>query len=174
MAQIPLLVLSAVDAENALAPLVQPLCNPSSNQSNALTESSLQTISNVLRLAGATSWSRTPRIYSTLRIINKAHLVDAFISEGLSDASLPFSLQTLPKALRDPSARSQFIEAQKLVLTKGLDLEREAGRHRHFSDANEMPFSKLAELGKGGYGFVDRVLSTISCREYARKLIPRG
>jgi serine/threonine protein kinase len=33
---------------------------------------------------------------------------------------------------------------------------------------------KVGELGKGGFGYVDRVISTISHQDYARKLIPRG
>lgn len=40
--------------------------------------------------------------------------------------------------------------------------------------ASEVPFIKIGELKKGGYGYVDRVISTISRKEYARKLIPRG
>jgi serine/threonine protein kinase len=37
-----------------------------------------------------------------------------------------------------------------------------------------VPFIKLEELGKGACGYVDRVMSTISHQEYARKLIPRS
>jgi len=38
----------------------------------------------------------------------------------------------------------------------------------------DVPFVRIAELGKGGFGFVDRVVSTLSYTEYARKLISRG
>ncbi|KAF1836899.1 kinase-like protein, partial [Decorospora gaudefroyi] len=38
----------------------------------------------------------------------------------------------------------------------------------------EVPLIKVEDLGKGAYGRVDRVISTISHKEYARKLIPRG
>jgi serine/threonine protein kinase len=33
---------------------------------------------------------------------------------------------------------------------------------------------KVEELGKGAYGYVDRVVSTVSHKEYAQKLVPRG
>jgi len=60
------------------------------------------------------------------------------------------------------------------VQSSALDLERETGRHRHFPSADDVPFIKLEDLGKGAFGYVDRVISTISHKEYARKLIPRG
>jgi serine/threonine protein kinase len=76
--------------------------------------------------------------------------------------------------LRDHSARLAFLELQYLVYnTKALNLERHAP-HGHFSDSTEVPFKKVGELGKGGFGYVDRVVSTISHQEYARKLILRG
>jgi serine/threonine protein kinase len=72
------------------------------------------------------------------------------------------------------TSRNNFIEAQQLVFSKGLDLEKDHGRHRHFPSDEDVPLQKLAELGRGGFGCVDKVISTISCNVYARKLIPRG
>ena len=46
--------------------------------------------------------------------------------------------------------------------------------HRHFANVADVPFEKLAELGKGGSGYVDKVRSTVTYKEYARKLLPRG
>lgn len=91
----------------------------------------------------------------------------------MSDIWFPFTANTLPDTLR-PSAKSDFLNAQQLVLTKALSLEQEDRKHRHFSDPAELPFTKIAELGRGGFGVVDRVVSTISHREYARKRIPRA
>lgn len=54
-----------------------------------------------------------------------------------------------------------------------MDLERNA-KHCHYHEEKDVPLEKVTELGKGGYGFVDRVRSTISHEEYARKLLPRG
>jgi serine/threonine protein kinase len=138
------------------------------------TESDLRGISDVLRRTGKEHWSKIPRIYSILRIIGQIQVIDSFLADGLSDLWLPFTFKTLPEALKDPSSRVDFLEAQTLVLSKALDLEREDGKHRHFSTEADIPFTKIAELGKGGFGYVDRVLSTISYKEYARKLIPRG
>jgi serine/threonine protein kinase len=138
------------------------------------TESDLKGISDVLRRTGKEPWSKIPRIYSILRIIGQIQIIDSFLVDGLSDLWLPFTFKTLPEALKDPSSRVDFLEAQNLVLSKALDLEREDGKHRHFSKEADIPFTKIAELGKGGFGYVDRVLSTISYKEYARKLIPRG
>lgn len=139
----------------------------------AFSESDLWGISESLRRTGKEAWSRVPRIYSVLRVINQLQVIDVFISQGISDVWIPFTHQTLPLALRSPSARFEFLNAQKLVLLEALDLEREAGRHRHL-ESSDIPFIKIAELGKGDFGYVDRVASTISRREYARKLIPRG
>jgi serine/threonine protein kinase len=46
--------------------------------------------------------------------------------------------------------------------------------HHHFRDAEEIPLRSLAPLGKGGFGFVDRVRSEVTFKEFARKQIMRG
>ncbi len=138
------------------------------------TELELRGISDVLRRTGRESWARIPRIYTTLRLINQLDSIDVFIAHGISDVWFPFTHHTLPGAFKSPSSRFDFLKAQGLVLSKALALEQEDGGHKHFSASSDVPLIKVAELGKGGFGFVDRVLSTISHREYARKLIPRG
>jgi hypothetical protein len=137
-------------------------------------EPDLRRISDVLRRTGRDSWSRVPRIYVTLRLINQLPAIEDFLTQGLSDVWFPFSHKSLPASLKSQAARCDFLEAQTLVLSKGLDLEKENGKHRHFSNPAEIPFQKVAELGKGGFSYVDKVLSTVSYTEYARKLIPRG
>jgi hypothetical protein len=123
---------------------------------------------------GKDSWSRVPRLYTILRMVNQVQVIDSFVAQGVSDIWFPFSLKTLPEDLRSDSSRFAFLEAQDLVLTKAFDLEREDGKHRHFSKAEDVPMRKIEELGKGGFGCVDRVVSTITYKEYARKLILRG
>ncbi|CAI9637373.1 unnamed protein product [Alternaria burnsii] len=122
-----------------------------STRSN-FTESDLRDISHLLCRSGKASWSRIPRIYTTLRLINEIDVIDAFLSCGITDLSLPFNQRTLPGQLKDQLSRVRFLDVQSRVLTKALDLEKE----------------------NRGYGFVDKVISTISYREYARKLILRG
>lgn len=145
-----------------------------SNPRKHFSESELRGISDILRRTGKESWSRIPRIYSVLRTINQLQTIEVFLSQGISDVWFPFTHKTLPEGLKSPSMRYEFLEAQRLVLCKALDLERETGKHMNFSQTSELPFIKVGDLGKGGYSYVDRVISTISHKEYARKLIPRG
>ncbi|KAF2025765.1 kinase-like protein [Setomelanomma holmii] len=142
-------------------------------QSN-FSESDIKGVVDVLRRHRKDSWCHTPRLYITLRLIGHLDTIDSFLDAGLSDVSFPFSNNTLPGALRDPKSRSDFLERQRGVLTKGLDLEKEDGRHRHVASTEDTPFEKLEELGQAAYGYVDRVRSNITYRKYARKLIPRG
>lgn len=146
----------------------------SSRKQRQLTESNLKDISDTLRRFERIAWSRIPRIYAVLHAINELTAIDVFLNSGITDTSFPFSQRTLPEAFKDQASRCNFIEVQAIVLTKALDLEKENGRHRHFANPTDVPFEKVAELGKGAYGYVDRVYSTISYKEYARKLIPRG
>ncbi|KAI4641438.1 uncharacterized protein J4E78_010410 [Alternaria triticimaculans] len=138
------------------------------------TENDIREIADVLTRCGRERWSRVPRLYSILRKIGQQDMIDAFIDSDITDVYFPFNKSTLPEALRDHSARLQFLELQHLVYNReALSLERHAP-HGHFSDSTEVPFKKVGELGKGGFGYVDRVVSTISHKEYARKLILRG
>lgn len=70
--------------------------------------------------------------------------------------------------------QNEFLKAQKLVLTRAVDLEKDIEkRHFHFNRGDTIPFKGLGELGRGGYAIVDKVLSVFSRREYARKLFKR-
>ena len=164
----------AESAERGIELLLAPYLNPTTRKSKPLSESDVRHVSDGLHRMGKESWSRVPRIYAVLRMINQVQVIDAFITQGISDLWFPFSHKTLPECLRSPSSRFDFLEVQDLILTKVLDLEREDGKHRHFSKAEQVPLRKIEELGKGGFGYVDRVISTITYKEYARKLIPRG
>jgi serine/threonine protein kinase len=107
-------------------------------------------------------------------MIDQLEIMDAFVDNQISDKSFPFEQKTLPKDLSDPSARSAFLHAQTKVLSKGYDLVKTNGKHRHFADASHVPLQTVAELGKGAFGHVDMVISTISNDQYARKRILRG
>lgn len=138
------------------------------------TENDIREVADVLTRCARERWSRVPRLYSILRKIGQLDTIDSFIDSDITDVYFPFTKNTLPEALCDHSARLRFLELQHLVYnTEALWLERRA-RHGHFSDPTEVPLKKVGELGKGGYGYVDRVVSTISHQEYARKLMPRG
>lgn len=140
-----------------------------------LAETDIRDIAQVLVRTSQASWSRIPRIYSVLRIIGQLEVISSFLDEDITDVWFPFSQRTLPASFNTHASRLDFLDAQHLVFNKkALNLERENTKHGHFPDSTEIPLRKIGELGKGGYGFVDRVISTVSHREYARKLIPRG
>ncbi|KAL8634716.1 MAG: hypothetical protein Q9228_007706, partial [Teloschistes exilis] len=62
-----------------------------------------------------------------------------------------------------------------LVVTKSIDLEKgEEGQHCFFRRDEPPPFEEKAILGSGGFGQVDKVLSLISFKEYARKRVLRN
>jgi serine/threonine protein kinase len=138
-------------------------------------EKDIREISSILERAGKEAWSRMPRIYIILRLIGQLDAIGSFVHEEISDTWFPFTQRSLPNGLRDHSDRTSFLDKQRLVCnTKALNLERSDAGHGHFPDASEVPLRKVGELGKGGSGFVDRVVSTITHREYALKLIKRG
>ncbi len=60
-------------------------------------------------------------------------------------------------------------------MTKSLDLEKgDKGDHCLFRHGESLPFEEKGILGTSGFGQVDRILSLISFREYARKRVPRS
>ncbi|KAI9765554.1 MAG: hypothetical protein M1839_005420 [Geoglossum umbratile] len=134
----------------------------------------IQQVSDLLRILGRQSWSTVPRVYIVLRLTNQLQLLDMFIDQGITDIWFPFTERSLPDTL-SPSRRAQFLECQSAVLTKALDLENgDHGKHAHFGRGEPLPFEFKATLGSGGYGTVDKVISLLSHREYARKAFKRG
>ncbi|KAK3171443.1 hypothetical protein OEA41_003527 [Lepraria neglecta] len=119
-------------------------------------------------------WSKVPRTYIILRTISCLNLLDKFIDLGFSDHWFPVTERSLPYCLR-PSHRSEFVVAQDLVITKSIGLEKgEEGQHCYFRRTEPLPFEVKGILGSGGFGQVDKVLSLISFKEYARKRVPRN
>ena len=118
-------------------------------------------------------WSKVPRTYIILRTVGCLNLLDEFIDLGFSDYWFPITERNLPYCLR-PSHRLEFVAVQDLVLTKSIGLEKgEEGQHSHFRRHEPLPFEEKGILGSGGFGRVDKVLSLVSFKEYARKRVPR-
>jgi tetratricopeptide (TPR) repeat protein len=139
----------------------------------AYTDSEIQQVSLLLSQVNL-QWSKVPRTYIILRIVGCPDLLDTFIDLGVSDHWFPFTERSLPPCLR-PSKRSQFVGAQNLVMTKSMDLEKgESGQHCYFRQGEPLPLEMKGILGSGGFGQVDRVLSTISFQEYALKRVSRS
>ncbi|KAH6629837.1 hypothetical protein C7974DRAFT_395322 [Boeremia exigua] len=140
-----------------------------------LHETDIRNIAQLLVRDSQDAWSRIPRIYSVLRVIGQVEAISHFLDEDITDVWFPFSQKSLPTSFHDHPARLSFLDNQHLVFNaKAVSFERVHAKHSHFRDASEVPLRTTGELGKGGFGSVDRVLSTITHREYARKLIPRG
>ncbi|KFY86828.1 hypothetical protein V498_07380, partial [Pseudogymnoascus sp. VKM F-4517 (FW-2822)] len=118
-------------------------------------------------------WSKVPRIYIILRTIGCLSHLDTFIDLGFSDYWLPFTERSLPHCVR-PSQRSQFVATQNIAMTQSLDLEKgAAGQHCNFDQKEVLPLEEKGIIGSGGYGQVDKVLSLVSFKEYARKRVTR-
>ncbi|OCL14602.1 kinase-like protein, partial [Glonium stellatum] len=147
-----------------------------SPENNALRRFSNQAIINVSELLKylIPPWSPFPRLYIVLRSIGHLHELDAFIAERMTDLWFPFTRAKIPNCI-DQATSQLFLRNQWIVLTNSLDLEKgKNGSHQYFGENDVLPFESLGLLGKGAYGEVDKVVSTISNREYARKRIKRG
>lgn len=119
-------------------------------------------------------WSNVPRTYIVLRIIGHLDLLPTVIDLGFSDFWFPVTEKSLPGCF-SPSIRAAFVNAQQMVLTKSMDLEKgESGQHCYFKRDEVLPLKVQGVLGTGGFGQVDKVLSRISSREYARKRVHRS
>ena len=112
-----------------------------------------------------------PRTYIVLRLTDELALLDPLIKAGFTDHWFP--IVSLPGFVKLNSKR-KIVDAQPTVLTGVEDLERvENGGHILLEDGESLPFVFKARLGAGGYGQVDKVISELSSKEYARKLIMR-
>jgi molecular chaperone DnaK (HSP70) len=137
--------------------------------SSTFTDSELVIISNYLRNTGQLSWGTVPRLYSVLRVLNQLDMLDVFIQQGITDIWFPFSSTSLPSTL-SPTMQARFLEQQARVLSKSLLFETSPERkHGYFAQDDPLPFQVVGKLGSGAHGHVDKVISTVSHREYARK-----
>jgi hypothetical protein len=137
------------------------------------TDSEINEISSLLNLSSS-QWGKVPRTYIVLRTIGHLNLLQDVIDLGFSDFWFPVTERSLPGCF-SPSIRAAFVNAQQIVLTKSIDLEKGAnGQHCYFKQGETLPFEPKGILGTGGFGQVDKVLSRISFKEYARKRVPRS
>jgi hypothetical protein len=78
------------------------------------------------------AWSKVPRTYIVLRAIGRLDLLNTLISLGFTDHWFPVTERGLPASI-SPSVKVEFVQAQPLILTKSVDLDKgEDGRHGHF------------------------------------------
>ncbi|KAL4919219.1 hypothetical protein BDW62DRAFT_46982 [Aspergillus aurantiobrunneus] len=119
------------------------------------------------------SWSKRPRLYTVLRNIGCLNLLDQFASYKFTDYNLPFNEVTLPGFVHDEEVRQAFLLHQRYVLTDTHHLE-DGGPHMFLDESADVYFHHVHDLGQGGYGAVDHVMSKLSLRSYARKRVLRG
>ncbi|KAF2650026.1 kinase-like protein [Lophiostoma macrostomum CBS 122681] len=131
-------------------------------------------IARLLRANGKETWATIPRIYIVLRTIRQLSVIESFLDAGIDDFWLPMSEKALRAALAS-NLHSQFLDTQRMVLTKGFRLERGIGSQRHasFERHEPLPFRILNKLGAGGYGTVHKIESVSSGEFYARKAFRR-
>ena len=72
-------------------------------------------IATLLKESDRHTWSRVPRIYTVLRLIDQLTALDLFLDLGLSDLWLPFNVSQLPQSM-SAYHRNRFIEQQNVVL----------------------------------------------------------
>jgi hypothetical protein len=132
-------------------------------------------IARLLVQSGKLSWSVAPRIYIVLRLIGQLQHFDAFLDHGINDLWLPFSASSLPSCL-GLAYNEEFLKQQARVLTKAINLENGSRGHAHFTRNDPFPFEVKETLGEGGFGYVDKIVSPLSGRVFARKRFrrPRG
>lgn len=146
---------------------------------NRYSDAEVNEIADYLRNMGREAWSRIPRIYAVLRLIghDSEELINSFLQMDRTDIWFPFTDSTLPTAVTR-RCRSEFLRTQDVVLSKSFCLEKGIGpgnqesakEHAHFGQDELPPFKVVANLGGGAHGVVEKVVSTVSHREYARKL----
>ncbi|KAH7073443.1 Hsp70 protein-domain-containing protein [Paraphoma chrysanthemicola] len=130
-------------------------------------------ISTFLRNCGHPDWSRVPRIYTVLHLTGQVEAVADFLKHGMTDIWLPFTHNSLPSTI-SPTARAQFLQYQDRVLSKSLLFEKSPNeKHTHFAISEPLPFQVIGKLGAGAHSYVDKVVSQVSHREFARKLFRR-
>ncbi|KAH7140612.1 Hsp70 protein-domain-containing protein [Dactylonectria macrodidyma] len=137
------------------------------------TDANFERISIFLKNTNLRSWSKVPRLYTVLRLIDQLDALETFLKRDVTDMWFPFDGTTFPPSFQQ-TARTQFLDIQSVVFSKGFKLETGSERkHAHFSRDDTLPFTSIAKLGIGSYGVVDKVMSNTTQREYARKLFRR-
>ncbi|RMZ89827.1 hypothetical protein DV736_g2953, partial [Chaetothyriales sp. CBS 134916] len=126
-----------------------------------------------LETNGFGEWGKRPRTFAILYMMGCPEAVDGFVEQNLYDISIPYTEENLPRVIKG-SKRREFIEYQHHVLTAhAKDLEEE-GKHQNVDGSADSFFWTERELGSGGFGIVDHVISRQSYKPFARKRIPRG
>ncbi|KAI9841120.1 MAG: hypothetical protein M1838_003695 [Thelocarpon superellum] len=145
-------------------------------ESETFAEADLELIGDHLHSLGGESWSERPRIYAILWMMDRLHLMDDFVTAGVSDLWFPFSERALPPILMlHPDVASAFLKLQSRVQPDVVEFEQslELGA-QHFSSCDDLPFDIQARLGEGSFGEVHVIRSRRTSNLYALKRMRRG
>ncbi|KAH7074607.1 kinase-like domain-containing protein [Paraphoma chrysanthemicola] len=138
-------------------------------------EANFDRLASVLVEMGKVTWASRPRTYTVLHMIGRLDVMDSFVEQDLFDIHFPYTEQRLPRCLSKTADRLLFVELQNHVLTVAKDVEDfESKVHRNLKDSADEWFFFGGNLGRGGYGYVDRVRSRLSLNEFALKRSLRG
>jgi hypothetical protein len=148
---------SGMDFHQATLSSLKSLCTPEVAESGELLpiqDQAFDVISDILYYdLRKEQWARRPRTYALLSMIHAIKEMDAFISLGHTDISLPYENKTsLPPDLQSPEMFSKFCQCQHYVLSTAYDLEK--GGHCTVKDGNSFFKANIEKLGKGGSGLV--------------------
>ncbi|CAD6569587.1 MAG: hypothetical protein ASARMPRED_002957 [Alectoria sarmentosa] len=119
-------------------------------------------------------WTNRPRTWFILNQIKRLDAMEAFISQGLNDTSLPYKgRNSLPETLNFFEA-NDFMKWQESVVSDILYLEQ--GQHLRITNGDVLFESSRPKLGVGSQGssVVDQVVSKATGKVYARKRINRA
>lgn len=136
---------------------LQDLCKPilSKDGKATISDDAFQEISDVLLdLRCEPEWSRRPRTYAVLRMMDAIKYMPSFINFGLNDNSFPYpNRRALPPGIQDSLDLSEaFLQKQEHVLSDACDLENEReGRHIAVKDGDKL-FRWYKKLGRGQAG----------------------
>lgn len=129
----------------------RPSQTDAKDKAHRLTEAHIAEISNLLEdIIRKKEFSSRPRTYAVLRMINCHHAMNAFISEGLTDGSFPYTRHRLPRILDFEEAK-EFLLCQRYVYSDVLDIEK--GVHVTLADG-DVCFDKGRTLGVESQGYV--------------------
>ena len=94
-------------------------------------------------------WSSRPRTYAVLNMIGRVGAMEAFVRQGLTDLSFPYTERRQLPPVLDYEAQIAFLGSQSLVYSEILDIEK--GQHVIVPDGDKA-FKVMAELGRGSEG----------------------
>ena len=110
------------------------------------TDADLEEVSFLLQNSNDACYSRVPRLYTVLRIINQLQVLNEFLRRDITDLSFPFDTTSFPSTISH-EIQSQFLQYQPAVLTRTLDLEKgEQGGHLYFGKGQSAPYEVRESL----------------------------